>query len=246
MTLIFNDNIGIGYGGGSYTDENFIAKGTTYSIKADGTGDFATLKDAIDFLEGKWSNGKISIKLVEGTHTLTAGCTINGTKFAIPFLEITGDGADKSILSNSTSSTNLHVTNNQYVYINKIKMISTHGTQDTRALTVTDGATIAIDNISFENYTGYCPGTYGGGTAIIGTNVSITDCAQGINLESGIVNIKWGSTINFTNIASNCIWIGGGAVLQGGSANLVRTSANTLSNVTPNTVSSAGMILGLS
>ena len=100
MALNFNTfNIGGSNsgGGGGAADASFIPLGTIFTVKADGTGDFTSLNDAINYLDGKWSNGIVTINLDEGTHTLTDNISLTRS-INIPKITISGHSGGGTIV----------------------------------------------------------------------------------------------------------------------------------------------------
>ena len=229
---------------GFMSSANYIPGGTVINIKADGSGDYATIKDAVDSLYHKWSDGEVQIKLDEGTFTLDSQITFNGSNCNIPVIKLQGEGKTKTTIQNSVNNS-IDVTNNIYVMFQNFAYVSTYGTKQARAM-VAQRATLYVSNVSFDNFAGYCPGAYGGGTALIGSGIEISNCSQGINLEAGIARINWGATIAFTNIANQWFWVGGGAILQGGMASCTYTNASTHFSQTVGTATADGWITGFS
>lgn len=82
--------------------DNFIPSHTTYTVEADGSGDFATIHDAIDFLQDKWSNGTVYIHLGTGTFNISSTVDINFINMSLG-LEIYGNGKDNTIINLTTN-----------------------------------------------------------------------------------------------------------------------------------------------
>lgn len=87
------------------SNENFIPPNTTITVKTDGTGDFTTLNDAINYLTSKWSNGVVIISIASGTYNPTSNIQIDGTKFNIPSLVIQGESRSSTIFNFSSMYT---------------------------------------------------------------------------------------------------------------------------------------------
>ena len=92
---------------GFMSDENYIPSGTTINVELDGTGDFTNLSDACEYIQGKYSDGDVVIKLGEGTFILDSQLLIETTKFNFAQLRIEGEGT--STIIQGTSSNNLNI-----------------------------------------------------------------------------------------------------------------------------------------
>lgn len=90
---------------GFLSSADFLPNGTKITVDSNGTGDFTTIQDAINFLSGKWSNGKVTISIANGTYTPTSQITFNGTLFNIPYLEIVGESKTGVIFNFSSMYT---------------------------------------------------------------------------------------------------------------------------------------------
>ena len=83
------------------TSDNLIPHGTIFTLDSDGFGDFETINDAVKYLNGKWSNGTVTIKLNAGTYTqqMEPDIILDGDKFNIPMLIITGENKSNTIIN---------------------------------------------------------------------------------------------------------------------------------------------------
>ena len=96
---------------GLMSNANFLPDGYTINLKADGTGDFETIQDAIDSLNGKVCPGTVSIELAAGTYSISNSVTVDTTKFNISVLSIVGNGIDSTIISKSIVGSLFYITN---------------------------------------------------------------------------------------------------------------------------------------
>lgn len=83
---------------------NFIPDNTEFIIKSDGSGDFVSLAEVIEYLNGKWSNGEVIITLESGIHNYTSRLEIHNLHNNIPYLEIRGAGTDLTTLKFQTNN----------------------------------------------------------------------------------------------------------------------------------------------
>ena len=78
----------------------FIPPYTTYHIEADGSGDFETLRDAVEFLgDGKWSSGTVNIELGEGNFDLFGTLNWGSSTTNIPNIHIFGQGMNATTIN---------------------------------------------------------------------------------------------------------------------------------------------------
>ena len=131
----------------------FIPDETVFTVKADGTGNFTNIQSAFDFLEGKWSNGEVTISIDADTFMITTLLVLN-QKFNIPCLIIKGVNKDTTII-NKTINTNP----NEPVLVvkdqkNQIKIsdmtLSTVCSNDSICLSV-HGSNVSISDIKMKN-----------------------------------------------------------------------------------------------
>ena len=179
----------------------YIPSGTVFNVKIDGTGDFTTLADAITYLNGKWSNGSVSIKLGDGTHYITSGISLYTQGLNIPELVIRGTNKSQcTIQLDSGVSTGLYVNlaSANYLYLHDFTMV---------------GSSIST----------------GTGIIIQDGRASLTDCTFQ-SLGNGIV-ADWNADARIYNSTfsncTTCIWANNGSSFQvGGTMNA--TSCDTI------------------
>lgn len=224
-------------GGGS--SANYLPAGTTFTIEEDGTGDFATITDASDFLSGKWSDGTVTFEVGEGT--------FNNSKFQvrgdslIKNVVLVGKGTNKTTVNLSANDYAILSTSGSSLTVKDINFVQTNGTKQYRGANAGLNSFIEINNCSFSNFSGFTVGVIQGGRAFIRTSLTITDCGNGIESECGFITSSYGVNISMTNVTN------GVSVLGGGTISLLNPNY-TLSNVsnqfsqTKNTVTSGGII----
>lgn len=239
----------ISFDGGStvykFKDENFIPANTTFTIKNDGTGDFTNLSSANNYLQDKWSNGTVILKVV-GTIYETTSVNFVGNAFNIPEIQILGTSStDYGVVSTSASGQCFGSVDGANIHIKYISFVSTNGTKAYRGAIVSNGAKLRVENCSFSNFIAYCPGSYQGGHLIITGKIEVSDCVQGINMEAGICQIQWGTSLSFTNIEQYCFRVIGGGIIQGANSTVTYTNAPNHFSQTLGTATSDGWITGL-
>lgn len=89
---------------GFMSSENFLPTGTIITVETDGSGDFTTLADAVNYLIGKWSNGNVTVQIGTGTFVLNAPLEILLDSFDIPRLNINGSGVNNTIIQGNNTN----------------------------------------------------------------------------------------------------------------------------------------------
>ena len=186
MSLNFGGiNIGGTSSGGS--NSSYIPANTTYNIKTDGTGDFATIVDALEFLKGKWSDGKICLSLDAGTHSFAnSNYTYSGMYGSGDMLiYIKGVSKNSTIIDFAGKSLNLEFAN--FIFSDIQLYDSTHSTiTHDKVLTVRYGSDITFQNVKFVN----------GGVQVYKNATVLFDYGNEIhNTGSGIMTTMGGKTI---------------------------------------------------
>lgn len=225
---------------------NFIPANTVYHIKADGSGDFATLKDAIDSLNGKLSNDAVTIELGAGTFEISSSITIDGSKFHIPQLKIKGAGATSTIIS-STISDNSYIfllTNKLNCRFEDIKILKETGTSST------DYRGMLIDDCSFFaknlNIKGINNAIYPrmNSEVIISGTLNFEDCKFCLTCASSRLTSDWQTTTNFTNVAT-AFAVNSGGEIHGYGLTCNYTDVTTKTSQTVGTATNNGWITGI-
>ena len=79
------------------TGSNFIPAGTVITVELDGSGDFTSLHEALNYIVGKYSNGEVTIKLGKGTF-VEPRTLIDTSLFNFSQLIITGTTREETII----------------------------------------------------------------------------------------------------------------------------------------------------
>ena len=179
---------------------DFIADGTTYTVKADGTADYTTLTDAVNDLYSKWCNGTVNIE-IDGSITDTAGIAVNSDKnYNIPVLRISGKNS-ATITYNSTSTPFFEI-HNARVIISDVSFVNSAGESSKlyTALKAWRGSILTLSNVSISG--GFIIARQLGQIEILG-NLTINNNLVAIYAQVGgfIVSDATGT------ITSNCSWL---------------------------------------
>ena len=109
------------------TSGNFIPKGTVFTLNADGSGDFATILEAVNYLKGKYSNGAITFQLGAGNFAFSSTLIFDGDEFNIPHVIFNGSGTNVTTIKlmnvvNTSDSENgiINISNNCYIEFNNM------------------------------------------------------------------------------------------------------------------------------
>lgn len=240
--MAFNFNTMIG-GGGTANLKNYIAGGTVITVKADGTGDFTSLKDAVDSLTGKFSDGKITISIGAGTFNITETVVIDGGNFNFAELEISGAGKENTIIQN-TSATQYQqiilVQNTSTLVV--IKNLTTKGASSSSGVGIASlvSCNINIIDVEVDNcFWGLYPDH--------NSRMFITD-VKGTDLNY-VMNVNRGSKVfcrgNFTiSNAAQVFHVSNASTINVIGVTTTFTNVTTTVSQTINTITSNGMIVG--
>lgn len=248
----------------------FIPAGTVISVETDETGDFTKLSDALNYLIGKWSNGKVTIQLGAGTFTESSGYTLYGKNFNIPAIEVIGNGVNSTIINYTTESEVeiLTVSNVSNIYIHDIKFTHTGGSTSTKywgikntehtkatysnctfdglasALISVSSATVNVHgNITFTKARTALAAQYGGTITSQEMTLNVSNSLAAITISHGGRMGTSNSKITVSNTPT-CLQILNGGLLQLGSPTFNLTSVTTPCNITPNTITANGIAMG--
>lgn len=272
MTLDFTDvNFDVSKGvtnGGE--DANFLPADTIIKVELDGSGDFTKLSDALNYLTGKWSNGKVIIQLGAGTFTESSEYILYGKNFNIPAIEVIGNGVNSTIVNYTTESevVILTVSNVSNIYIHDIKFTHTGGSTSTKywgirntehtnasysdcafdglasaLISVNSAITNVYGNMTFTNARVALAAQYGGTITSQEMALNISDSLTAITISHGGRMGTSSSNITVSNTPT-CLQILNGGLLQLGSPTFNLTNVTTPCNITPNTITANGIAMG--
>ena len=226
--------------------DNYLPKGTTINVKLDGTGDFTSLADAIDSLEGKWSDGNVVIQLGSGTFEVTSSLSISPFKCNIPIIDIVGVSTTDTIIDNKISvqwNSFLSISNNGLVRLRNLKITgkSSKSTGGYIGISVSKTGTCELAGVITDGVDRIIETSSGGRALITGTN-SFLNCHDAFFTKTGTIALN-STTSSFTNVET-AFYVEGGGIIQKFEGTLSYSSVTNKTNVTANTVTSNGIIMG--
>lgn len=234
---------------GGNSASSFIADGTVINVKADGTGDFATIKDAIDSLEGKWSTGSVTISLDAGTHYVDNKINIKLAQSNFKEIIIAGAGAASTIVESR-----LNTGNNPAIYCSEVGTVRlkdftlkhSSGTQSTdyRGICAERLSTLFISGLSFIG-TNLALRALNGATVFATGTIEFSGLNVAIDANGGAKMIFNGATNSFTNITT-AYNVGNGSVINGWSVTNTYTSVTNKTSQTVGSATNNGWITGIS
>ena len=175
---------------GGSGDNNFIPNDTIINVKLDGSGDFTTFKDALDYLTGKISDGTVKVVLGSGTFEVNGNLSFYISKVNIPRIEISGQVKDNTIINGkNTPNWNgvISIGNNNSIVCFKDLTINTENSTTGSCLKVNGG------NVQIYGTTAFTNGS--SGILIFGNgSVYVADCNMYFtnNANAGIVcQVSW-------------------------------------------------------
>lgn len=242
MTLGFSDvnfDITKGVETGGTTPEGFLPAGTTITVEADGSGDFETIADAVNFLTGKWSNGAVTIELGTGTFNISNPIIINTDTMNIKRVNIIGKGTSNTIINTSVSgdwplSARAF---SGYTYFSDFKVTGSGASHyGIHALS----SNVKIDACLFENLE----------IAVLSERLSLTDTnnlsfknitAQALRASDADIEVRGTQTFN---TVGTCFHVLRGGIIRGRAFTGSYTSVTNKTNQTVGSATSTGWITG--
>lgn len=223
-----------GGGGGGIADDKFLANNTIITVGASGA-DYTSVKDAIDSLLGKWSNGRVTIRIASGTYNESA---INFSNLQnIPYIMLEAEtNASKPILKfTGTVSPCITIPNNfnSTILFNNL-IIDGTSVNNNSAFSVRNNGKTLITNCELKNFAfAYL---VEGGYINISNNTS-TNCTHCIVANGGEILVR--GTFTATNATYLFAWWGGGRIVDNGTTfNLTNVTNKFIA--TSNQISSSG------
>ena len=226
---------------GFMSDANFLPDGTVINVKTDGSGDFTSLKSAIDSLSGKWSNGVITIQLGNGTFNETS--TIGFPRVNITELIIKGNGTSNTTLLGDFNDTFfIRIEDVNYTIQFQNLKISRGAKDSGRRGLVSEGInSLLIVDCAFDNCS----------TGLAGTSckmkmygTSFSNCVNAIVAASGcFIGSAWGVTLSFTN-CTKAFTVEDGGIISIYAVTCTYSNVTTKVSQTVGSVTANGLILG--
>lgn len=230
--------------------DNFLPAQSIIHVELDGSGDFTSLEDALDYIRYKWSNGQVNIVLGEGTFNLTGNSTktviLDGS---IPYLYIYGHGVNKTIIcSDNVDAGNyiIEFTNNTTnVKIANLTIKNNNGNKNTdyRGLLLSRGVQLFLANVNFEGIN-RCVYAISLSKVNIEGEVHCVNCDACFIVGNGsVLTTSYLLSIYFDNVKSALVVWNGGQI-NGYGTKLYFTNVTNRFNVERNTLTSQGIING--
>lgn len=224
------------------TNNDFLPNGTIITVGASGAN-FTDLQSAINYLTGKWSNGKITISIANGTYTPASQITFNGTLFNIPYLLIRGESETNTVFNFSS----MYVGAFDVAYwSSKLTLMNLTINCAGRTLTPGRGINIwessgfvAVINTTVNHSdAGIC--TLSNSLSYI-KNCTMNDCNIGIWQATGAR--VFANTLTFSSIKGNAVQLYKGAIVSlDGTATF--TNVTSQYSQSRNTITENGIIMG--
>lgn len=214
-------------------EEHFIPAGTILTVETDGSGDFTNLSSAIKYLNGKYSNGSVTIKLGDGTFVENTNFDVNGQSFNISSLIIEGNGST-SIIKFTNSSTqyasNLKFLNGLFT-INNLTLQVNGG----RALYISTNCQATCSSVTITGGHDACLYVDSGGKICIKGSLTLANGTKAnggcIRCYGAFVTVYYNTTIKMSN-ADIGVYSGGGGIVQIDRSKYTASSVTTVKTTT--------------
>lgn len=224
-------------------EDHFIPAGTILTVETDGSGDFTNLSSAINYLNGKYSNGSVTIKLGDGTFQEAEPLIIDGTRFNFSQLNIVGNGSTKTIINMNISAGDVTEINKilptTFCFLSNFKIISPGRILMIYGQVITQD--LAIEGTSSTN-SNACIFVYGGGHLHIKGTITTNKSEMGI-CSNSLVTMEYSAT----HICANCtigLFVVRGGEIKLNNVKLQYTSVTNVTNQTIGTANATGYISG--
>lgn len=225
----------------------FIPDGTTFTVETDGSGDFATLTDAFNYLNQKWSNGFVSITLGNGTFTVDSTLSLDLWHSNIKTIAIYGKGKTNTFIENNVTQGQhlLYFKNPGFVLIENLTLQHTGGTPSTnyRGITYEFNAQGLIKNVAFKGLN-ICIRSMNNASIRGGGTIDFTDCGECVLSNTSNLTTEYHSTWNFNNCNTAFRAYHGGTI-HGYETICNYTSVTTKVNPAVGTPTNDGWITGI-
>ena len=228
--------------------DNYIPDGTVIHVKADGTGDYATIKEAVDSLEGKWSNGIVTIQLDAGTHYINNRVNIRLAQSNFKEIVIAGAGASSTIIESQ-----LGTGNNPPIYCSEVGTVRlkdftlkhSSGTQSTdyRGICAERMSILFVSGLSFIG-ANLALRALNGATIFASGTFNFTGLNVAIDTNGGAKMVFSGATNNFTNVTT-AYTVVNGSVINGWAVTSNYTNVTTKVSQAVGTSTNNGWITGV-
>ena len=228
------------------TNGDFLPSGTVINVKLDGTGDFTTLAEALNYLNNKWSYGGVIILLDEGIHIVTSsivvGAYITNSGRYFEFITIKGKGKDKTIVRNTGDSYCLRAAGNMPIHIYDLTF--DNGTNTSKdCISVYEQGNLILDNTDFKNLRLACY-AHSGGNILINSTVTYTNVATAFRAYAGTINMNFNVNVSFSSVTT-AFQVGYGGIIRGYHPNITYTNVTNKTSQAVGTATNNGWIAGI-
>lgn len=224
----------------------FLPSGTIINVKTDGSGDFTSLADAINYLTGKWSNSIVTIQLGNGTFDITT-ISIDTIFFNIPLLIIRGSGISNTTLRCiSKDKAAITVFDWSSVVFRNFTMDGLNQSDNICGIRPDIKSDVKIDNIKFQNML-IGIGALSNNHCELNGNLSFENVTYGIDSRyGGNIYLTESSTgWSFTN-CNTAYRVSTGGQIHGTSLSVTYTNVTNKVSQTVGTATNNGWITGIS
>lgn len=245
MTLGFSEKFDIAKGVESDgMDDNFIPSGTVIKVETDGSGDFTSIEDAVNSLNGKWSSGAVTIQLGEGTFNVSSVINIHGDLFNIPKLTIRGSGTTNTIIlaDNVPAFSGVFEVRRAFAVITALTIKRTASASDSIGVAVFSFGKTLVSDVNIENMM-FPLRALNNGEMEIGGNVSLKTSTYAIESGGGCIHSYY-ATIN-VNSATTAFRVFDGGTIKDVGSSITYTSVTNKTNQTVGTATNNGWITGV-
>ena len=223
----------------------FIPDETVFTVKTSG-GNFTSLRDAINYLTGKWTNGSVIVSIDAGTFVDSNELTIDCSRFNIPTLRIVGKSVSETILqSNSTTDTEtiIRIRYGKVLFEN-ITFTKPTGTKTTdyRGILADAGSFVTVGNVKIFGCNWSLGATRSGFLNTYG-NINIENAQNAVVSAPGFVSTTWGTNFIGKNVDTYFYVASGGIIQLFGISNSF-TNVTNKTNQEIGTPTAAGWIAG--
>lgn len=233
---------------------NYLPAGTVINVKLDGTGDFTSLIDAINFLNNKWCPTVVKIILFEGTFTLSDTLYVRDIQKSIPLLEICGASSESTIIQGSDDFPTYRMIStewNQPVIFHDLTFKRGNSTTLIRGIEALLGSNVFIGNCVFDGFSDasvLCQTI--SRVLFYGTVTFKNFTYRAMYAEGGYIASVWDTVLNFVNEGSSvgtAFFAGtGGQIHITGNNTINLTNIASRTNIGIGTASNTGWITGTS
>ena len=232
---------------GLMSNANFLPANHEITVATDGSGDFTSLVDAVNYLKGKYSNGTINIHVLSGTYAVNGIVSLNENLGNISKVNIYGDGIDSTILNftnvpNYNGAININNVNTFFTF-KDLAIVNQDTEKSTRIGISVIFSRATINNCKIVNFNEGVTSTQGSTVQII-NKVTINDCTTAIVVYAGgHISTNYNTQFVVTN-ATTGISVAMGSTVALTYVQRVFNNVTNLTNITIGSLNANGYIGG--